>query len=138
MEGELEIELAVPAAEGVSGEGRFRADVLSAGRYGTLLHVGLYDDLIASNAALQDWAEEQSIVWDSWDTDRGSAWRGRVERYLTGSRPAGIGLPFHLNGCVTPSRNCSSSQMPNFLSRRSKKIVGMMLRNSATARRAGR
>jgi effector-binding domain-containing protein len=82
-EGELEIELAVPVAEGVSGEGRFRADVLPAGRYGTLLHVGPYDDLAASNAALQDWAEEQGIVWDSWDTDSGSAWRGRVERYLT-------------------------------------------------------
>jgi len=22
-------------------------------------------------------------VWDGWDTDSGSAWRGRVERYLT-------------------------------------------------------
>ena len=83
MEGELEIELAVPVAEGVSGEGRFRADVLPGGRYGTLLHVGPYDDLVASNVALQEWAEEQGIVWDSWDTDLGSAWRGRVERYLS-------------------------------------------------------
>jgi len=82
MESELEIELAVPVVEGVSGEGRFRADLLTAGRYGTLLHVGPYDDLIASNAALQDWAEKQGIVWDSWDTDSGSAWRGRVERDL--------------------------------------------------------
>src|SRR6266540_1746697 len=83
MEGELEIELAVPVAEGVSGEGRFRADVLPGGRYVTLLHVGPYDDLVASNAALQEWAEEQGIVWDSWDTDLGSAWRGRVEHYLS-------------------------------------------------------
>ena len=82
MESELEIELAVPVVEGVSGEGRFCADILPAGRYGTLLHVGPYDDLIASNAALQDWAEKQGIVWDSWDTDSGSAWRGRVERDL--------------------------------------------------------
>jgi hypothetical protein len=43
----------------------------------------LNDDLVASNAALQEWAEEQGILWDSWDTDRGSAWHGRVERYLT-------------------------------------------------------
>jgi effector-binding domain-containing protein len=83
MEGELEIELAVPVTEGVPGEGRFRADVLSAGRYGTLLHVGSYDDLVASNATLQEWAEEQGIVWDSWDTDLGSAWRGRIEHHLT-------------------------------------------------------
>jgi effector-binding domain-containing protein len=83
MAGELEIELAVPVAEGVSGDGRFRADVLPGGRYVTLLHVGPYDDLVASNAALQEWAAEQGIVWDSWDTDSGSAWRCRVERYLT-------------------------------------------------------
>ena len=83
MEGELEIELAVPVADGVSGEGRFRADVLPPGRYGTLLRVGPYDDLAASKTAIQKWAEKQGIAWDSWDTDSGSAWRGRGERYLT-------------------------------------------------------
>jgi effector-binding domain-containing protein len=83
MEGDLEIELAVPVAEGVPGDVSVRADVLPGGRYATLLHVGPYDGLVATNAALQDWAERQGIVFDSWDTDEGSAWRGRVEHYLT-------------------------------------------------------
>jgi hypothetical protein len=39
-----------------------------------------YDGLIDANAALQDWAEERSIRWRR---DHGSAWGGRVERYLT-------------------------------------------------------
>jgi effector-binding domain-containing protein len=83
MDGGLEIELAVPVAPNVTSDGRVRVDVLPGGRYATLLHVGPYDELVASNAALQDWAEEQGIVWDSWETDEGSAWRGRVEHYLT-------------------------------------------------------
>jgi effector-binding domain-containing protein len=83
MDGELEIELAVPVAPDVTSDGRVRADILPGGRYATLLHVGPYDELVASNAALQDWAEEQGVVWDSWETAEGSAWRGRVEHYLT-------------------------------------------------------
>jgi effector-binding domain-containing protein len=83
METELEVELVVPVRGEVEGDGRVRSDVLPAGRYVTLRHVGPYDGLIASNAALQQWAQEQGIALDSWGTDRGSAWRGRVEHYLT-------------------------------------------------------
>ena len=34
-------------------------------------------------AALQRWAQEQGVGLDSWDTAEGTAWRGRVEHYLT-------------------------------------------------------
>jgi effector-binding domain-containing protein len=83
MERELEIELAVPVGEEVGSDGRVRSSVLPAGRYVTLRHVGPFDALTASNATLQQWAQEQGIALDSWDTDRGSAWRGRVEHFLT-------------------------------------------------------
>lgn len=83
MAAELEVELAVPVAAAVTGSGRVRPGVRPAGRYVTLRHVGPYDGLVASNAALQQWARDQGIALDSWDTDRGSAWRGRVEHYLT-------------------------------------------------------
>ena len=83
MERELEIELAVPVGGEVEGDGHVRSNVLSAGRYATLRHVGPFDGLTASNAALQEWAQERGIALDSWDTDRGSAWRGRVEHFLT-------------------------------------------------------
>jgi effector-binding domain-containing protein len=83
MAAELEIELAIPVAATVTGSGRVRPGVLPAGRYVTLRHVGPYDGLIASNAALQQWARDHSIALDSWDTDRGSGWRGRVEHYIT-------------------------------------------------------
>src|SRR5450756_2560014 len=75
METELEVELVVPVRGEVEGDDSVRSDVLPAGRYVTLRHVGPYDGLIASNAALQQWAQEQGIALDSWGTDRGSAWR---------------------------------------------------------------
>jgi effector-binding domain-containing protein len=83
MQGELEVELGVPADVQAADGGRVRAGILPAGRYVVLRHVGPYDGLVAGNAALLDWAREQEVALDSWETDRGTAWRSRVEHYLT-------------------------------------------------------
>jgi effector-binding domain-containing protein len=83
MAAELQIELAVPVAVDISGSERIQPGVLPAGRYVTLRHTGPYDGLVASNAALQQWAQQQGITFDSWDTPAGSVWRGRAEHYLT-------------------------------------------------------
>ena len=83
MAGDLEIELAVPVGGPVAGSGRVRPGVLPEGRYAVLRHTGPYDGLIASNAALQQWAHEHGVTFDSRDTGKGTAWRGRAEHYLT-------------------------------------------------------
>jgi effector-binding domain-containing protein len=83
MAGELRIELAVPVAAPVTGSGRIQPGTLPEGRYAVLRHTGPYDGLIASNAALQRWAQEHGIEFDTWDTAQGSAWRSRAEHYLT-------------------------------------------------------
>jgi DNA gyrase inhibitor GyrI len=83
MAAELQIELAVPVPVDISGSERIQPGVLPAGRYVTLRHTGPYDSLVASNAALQQWAQRQGIIFDSWDTPAGSVWRGRAEHYLT-------------------------------------------------------
>ena len=83
MAAELQIELAVPVAAGISGAGRIQPGVLPAGRYVTLRHTGPYDGLVASNAALQQWAQQEGITFDTWDTPEGTAWRARAEHYLT-------------------------------------------------------
>jgi DNA gyrase inhibitor GyrI len=93
MEARLQIEMGVPVAtaiddggdsDGDSGDGgSVTPGVLPAGRYAVLRHTGLYDGLVASNAALQRWAGEQGITFDSWDTPEGTAWRARAEHYLT-------------------------------------------------------
>jgi len=84
MEAKLEIDVAVPVATAVAGEGRIIADVLPAGRYAVLMHTGPYDDLIEVTAALLAWAEEKGLVWDKWSAGpRGEGWRARIETYFT-------------------------------------------------------
>ena len=83
MEASLQLELGVPVAEPMPESGRIRPGTLSAGRYVVLRHVGPYDGLVAGNAALLDWAREHAVALDSWDTSRGTAWRSRIEHYLT-------------------------------------------------------
>jgi effector-binding domain-containing protein len=83
MADQLKIELAVPAGPKVAGGGRIRPGVLPAGRYVVLRHVGPYDGLAASNAALQQWARERGIPLASLDTAEGTVWRARAEHYLT-------------------------------------------------------
>ena len=83
MAGELQIELGVPVAAPVTASGRVQPSALPEGRYAVLRHTGPYDGLLASNAALLQWAQEKGIKLDTWDTPQGSAWRGRAEHYLT-------------------------------------------------------
>jgi effector-binding domain-containing protein len=83
MAGELRIELGVPVAAPVAEGERVQAGVLPEGRYAVLRHTGPYDGLVASNAALLQWAQENGIELDTWDTPQGSSWRGRAEHYLT-------------------------------------------------------
>lgn len=83
MAAALDVEFGVPVGATAPESGRVRAGVLPPGRYVTLRHIGPYDGLVESNATLRRWASEQGIALDRWDTERGEAWRGRVEHYLT-------------------------------------------------------
>jgi hypothetical protein len=85
----LELEVAVPVASGVQADEGVQTDVLPAGRYVTFLHAGPYrsttePDLAAARARVHSWAERQGILWDRWDTGRGSAFRCYVEHYYVG------------------------------------------------------
>jgi len=83
MQGELQIELGVPVAAPITASGRVQPGVLPEGRYAVLRHTGPYDGLMASNAALLQWAQGKGIAFDTWETPEGEAWRGRAEHYLT-------------------------------------------------------
>jgi effector-binding domain-containing protein len=82
MVAELDIELGVPVASAVPGDGRVVAGVLPAGRYAALIYTGPQNG-IAANAALQAWAAERGIAWQKRPTPKGEAWGARVESYLT-------------------------------------------------------
>ena len=84
MEAKMEIDVGVPVATTVTGDGRVTADILPAGRYATLIYTGPYDGLMRATGDLLDWAKEKAIVWDKWPVGpTGEGWRARVENYLT-------------------------------------------------------
>ena len=83
MAGEMQIEMGVPVAAPITASGRIQPGTLPGGRYAVLRHTGPYDGLVASNAALERWAQEHVIEFDTWDTPQGAAWRSRAEHYLT-------------------------------------------------------
>jgi effector-binding domain-containing protein len=84
MEAKLEIDVALPVASALAGEGRIIADVLPAGRYVTLLYTGDYRNLVGVTAELLAWAEKRGLRWDTWPgSPRGEGWRARIEIYLT-------------------------------------------------------
>jgi effector-binding domain-containing protein len=83
MDNNLDVEIGWPVATPVSGDGRVNAGTLPAGRYASLI----YSDIrkgYEGNKALIEWAREKGIVWDSWDTEKGEAFRSRYEISLTG------------------------------------------------------
>ena len=79
MDKKLEIDVAVPVASAVKGDGQIIADVLPAGRYATMLHTGHPAELEEATANLLAWAEKNSIQWKM----NGERWGGRVEWYYS-------------------------------------------------------
>ncbi len=80
MDKKLEIDVAVPIASAVKGDGQIIADVLPAGRYATMLHTGHPSELEEATANLLAWAEKNNIQWKM----NGERWGGRVEWYYSG------------------------------------------------------
>jgi effector-binding domain-containing protein len=84
MAGQMEVEIGVPVAPGVGGNGRVAAGVLPAGRYASLRYTGDYDGLMEANRVLIDWAKANGIAWDSHTSERGDHFAARFESYLVG------------------------------------------------------
>jgi effector-binding domain-containing protein len=79
----LQIDVGVPVVGPISGDGRIIGEVLPGGRYACLTYTGDYGGLVGANAALQEWAAEQGLPFDKHATERGDAFGGRIESYLT-------------------------------------------------------
>ena len=82
MAGDMDVELGVPVATTMPGDGRVTAGALPAGRYATLVYTGVRNG-VKANAALLDWGAAHGLVWDRQDTEAGDAFAGRYESYLT-------------------------------------------------------
>lgn len=82
MEALLEIEVGIPVASTLTGDGRVLAGVLPAGRYAALIYTGI-DNGIQANWTLLKWGEEQGLAWDTWAAQNGDGWGARYESFLT-------------------------------------------------------
>jgi effector-binding domain-containing protein len=83
MARELEMEAGVPVAAAVEGDGHMVSDVLPAGRYAMLTHVGHPSELVEVTKTLQDWAAAQGLTWDMSPGPDGDRWGCRLEIHLT-------------------------------------------------------
>jgi hypothetical protein len=80
MEGEMDIEVGIPVAKALPGNGRVCPGVLPAGRYANLIYI---NNGYTGNGALTRWGIENGLAFDQWDVPQGHAFRARYERYLT-------------------------------------------------------
>jgi hypothetical protein len=81
MAGNMDVELGVPVASALPGDGRIASGIIPAGRYASLVYTGVNG--IKGNKALLDWAAKNNIRWDRWDDQNGDAFGARVEYFLT-------------------------------------------------------
>jgi effector-binding domain-containing protein len=80
MAGEMDIEVGIPVATALPGDGRVSANVLPEGRYASVIYVG---NGLTGNKTLIEWAKANGIAWDRWEDPKGDAFRSRCETYLT-------------------------------------------------------
>jgi effector-binding domain-containing protein len=73
------VEVGVPVAEPVEGDGRVLAGAKPAGRYVVAVHHGHPDGIAKSHQALVAWAEREGVPL----AKDGEVWGGMYESYLT-------------------------------------------------------
>lgn len=78
----LDVEIGIGTSEPAGG-GKILAGSLPRGRYLTTIHQGPYDGLVNATASLLEWAEGNGVTWDNAAGPTGTAWKARVEHYLT-------------------------------------------------------
>src|SRR5205814_9807599 len=82
MTGNMDIELGVPVASALAGDGRVAAGVLPAGRYASLTYTGVKLG-IEANRALLDWGAAKGLKWDTFAAENGDGFGARYESFLT-------------------------------------------------------
>jgi effector-binding domain-containing protein len=83
MAADLQIDVGVPVETAVEGDDSMIADVLPAGQYATLIHVGHPNELASATGSLLGWASAQGLKFDMEHGDDGERWASRLEIYLT-------------------------------------------------------
>ncbi|GGL19815.1 GyrI-like domain-containing protein [Mangrovihabitans endophyticus] len=83
MSATLVVEAGIPVTGEVEVDEPTFADVLPAGNYVTVTHIGHPDELVGVTARLLDWAQEHDLTWDMSPTLEGEMWGCRLEILTT-------------------------------------------------------
>ncbi|MFI5496214.1 GyrI-like domain-containing protein [Actinoplanes sp. NPDC051859] len=83
MSAELVVDAGIPVAAPIDVEEPTFVDVLPAGRYATVSHIGHPDELMGVTANLLDWAQQRGLEWDMTPTPEGEVWGARLELLMT-------------------------------------------------------
>lgn len=83
MDGPMDIEVGCMVPGPLPGDGRVRPGTLPAGKYASLRYSRY---ALRANRALLDWAKQEGLTWDRWDSPAGDGFRCRYEAYLTDYR----------------------------------------------------
>ncbi|EWM09807.1 DUF6596 domain-containing protein [Kutzneria sp. 744] len=88
MAGELVMEAGFPVSAPISVEddGEVFADVLPAGRYVSVTHLGHPGELLGVTKRLNEWTDAQGLRWDAEQTPAGDKFACRLEIYKTDPR----------------------------------------------------
>ena len=79
----FDLEVGVPVAEPVAGDGRVVAGTVPGGAYATLIHQGHPDRLEEARAELRAWVREQGLALALEEGAEGEVWDGFFESFLT-------------------------------------------------------
>ncbi len=81
----VEIDVGIPIEEAtLPADERVRAGAIPAGTFATVVHLGPYDALVKTTAALLDWGKGKKLKWQVAEDGKVTRWSGRVEHYLVG------------------------------------------------------
>jgi hypothetical protein len=80
MRGPMDFTYGFPVAEALPNDGSVTGGTLPAGRYASLIYTG---SGLAGNKALIEWARDNRLKFDRWDTEQGDNFRCRYESHLT-------------------------------------------------------
>lgn len=83
QENEVDVSIGYPAPLPLEENLPFISEIIPEGQYASLVFVGV-ENGIAGNDFLIQWAKANKIKWDSWQTENGDGFTGRVEHLFDG------------------------------------------------------
>lgn len=82
MQGDMDVELGVPVAKPIEGNGTVKSNTLPEGDYLVTLYTGPYEDLISVTGNFLKWAGENDVHFRKSPSDKGEVWESRLEYYI--------------------------------------------------------